>query len=104
MEKKKKKDFRLWWAGGGEFRPSRVQERTRARRPSTTHGLETARAREKRHRGHGVNTLGRARGETALAADGVGANLSTHGGNLAAGGFNGDSPPVTQFLGIEKAP
>ena len=28
MEKKKKKDFQLWWVGG-EFRPSRVQGPTR---------------------------------------------------------------------------
>ena len=37
-------------------------------------------------------------------ADGAGANRSTHGENPAAGGFNGDSPPMTRFLGIGQVP
>jgi hypothetical protein len=43
-------------------------------------------------------------GETALVADGAGANRPTHGENPAAGRFNGDSPLVTRFLGIGQVP
>jgi hypothetical protein len=90
MEKKKEKDFRLWWAGGGKFRPNRVQGR--------------ARAREKRRRGHGAHAPGRAGGETASAVDGARANRPTARENPAAGGFDGDSPQLTRFLGIGQAP
>jgi hypothetical protein len=31
-------------------------------------------------------------------------NRPIHGENPVAGGFNGDSPPVTRFLGIGQVP
>jgi hypothetical protein len=102
-KRKKEKDFRLWWAGGGgEFRPSRVQVRAgaQARQPSTAQGREMARAHEKTASWSWAHTPGRAGGETVSATDGAGANRPTRGENPAAGGFNGDSPPVTRFLGI----
>jgi hypothetical protein len=58
----------------------------------------------KGHRGHGTTRQGERAGETASAADGVGANRPTRGENPTAGGFNGDSPPVTRFLGIGQVP
>jgi hypothetical protein len=90
----------------GEFRPSRVQghTRARARRPSTAHDEKRRGCARKRHRGHEAHAPGRAGGETASAADGAGANRPTRGENPAAGGFNGDSPPVTRFLGIGQTP
>jgi hypothetical protein len=89
MEKKKKKDFRLWWAGG---------------QIPAQPGAGRARAREKRRRGHGAHVPGRAGGETASAADGARANRPTAGENPAASGFDSDSPPVIWFLGIRQAP
>jgi hypothetical protein len=81
-----------------------VQGRARARRPSTAQGRETARAREKTVSWSLAHAPGRAGGETASPADGAGANRPTRGENPAAGGFNGDSPPVTRFLGIGQVP
>jgi hypothetical protein len=43
-------------------------------------------------------------GETASVVDGTGANRPIHGENPVAGGFNGDLPPVTRFLGIGQVP
>jgi hypothetical protein len=76
-------------AGSGLARPKGGRRRGRAR---------------KRRRGHGAHAPGRVGGDTASAADGAGANRPTCGENLAAGGFNGGSPPVTRFLGIGQVP
>jgi hypothetical protein len=59
-------------------------------------------------RGDGVGVTG-PRARESGRGDGVsgrraGANRPTRGENLTAGGFNGDSPPVTQFMGIGQVP
>jgi hypothetical protein len=106
MKNKKEKGFWLWWAGGGEIRPSRAQGRARARARRPSHGprRETAQARERRRRFHGPTRQGEREGETAPAADGAGRTGRPRGKNPAAGGLDGDSPPATRFLGIGQAP
>jgi hypothetical protein len=75
-----------------------------ARRPSTApRARDGAGTRE-----NGVVVTG-PRARESGRGDGVsgrraGANRPTRGQNPAAGGFNGDSPPVTRFLGIGQVP
>jgi hypothetical protein len=106
VKKKKEKVFRLWWAGGENSGPAGCRGahgRERAG-PARPQGRETAWAREKTTSWSQAHAPGRAGGETASTGDGAGANRPTHGENPAAGGFNGDSPPVTRFLGIGQVP
>jgi hypothetical protein len=105
-EKEKGKGFSALVGRGEEFRPSRVRARARAResRPSTAQGRETAWAREETTSWLRAHVPGRAGGETASAQTGKGVNRPSRGENPAAGGFNGDSPPVTRFLGNAQVP
>jgi hypothetical protein len=105
-EKEKGKGFSTlvgWGENSGlaRCRCARGRERAGPARPKG--GRRHGRAR-KRRRGHGAHAPGRVGGETASATDGAGANRPTRGENPAAGGFNGDSPPVTRFLGIGQVP
>jgi hypothetical protein len=77
--------------GRGNAGPARPKSGGRSGRTRRGVGVIGPRARES-GRGDGVS------GRWA------GANRPTCGENLAVGGFNGDSPPVTRFLGIGQVP
>jgi hypothetical protein len=99
MKKEKEKELSFWWAVGG-IMPSReqgargrecagpaaAQGRRWSGRARATASPRGPHARESRRGGNSAN--GRRRGEPAL-----------RGENPAAGGLDGDSPPVTRFLG-----
>jgi hypothetical protein len=104
MKKKKVKGFLAWWAGGDSglagCRCAHGRGRAGLARPKG----ERWRRRARRRRRPRAQAPGRTGGETASVRDGAGANRPTRGENPAAGGFNSDSPPVAQFLGIRQVP
>jgi hypothetical protein len=108
MEKKKKKVFQLWWAGGAKSDPAG----RRGARGRERAGLVTAHGEKRRGRARdGAVATGPTRqgeregeGETAPAVDRAGANRPTVGKTRPPRGFDSDLPPATRFLGIGQAP
>jgi hypothetical protein len=106
MEKKKKKDFRLWWAGGRIPAQPGVGARAGASAPAQ-HGPRARNGAGARENGvvvMGPTRQGEREGRRRQRPMGQGQIGQPAGENPAAGGFNGDSPLMTQFLGIGQAP
>jgi hypothetical protein len=96
-EKKKKKEFLASWAGGISAQPGAGHARARAPAQLRPKGEgDGASARERQR--HCGPTRQRERGGTAPRFDGAGEPAVCGEENPAAGGLDGDSPPVAQFL------
>jgi hypothetical protein len=99
LKKEKEEGFQLWWAGGKESGPARRSARARGRRPNCGPVRVTARALEGTKPLPWAHMPARAEGggETASRLTVVQTGRP-RGGNPAAGGLGGDSPPVARFL------
>jgi hypothetical protein len=97
MGKEKKRNFP---ASRGGFRPSQARgTHARGRRPSCgPRARETARARGSNGVTAGPHVSESRGGGTAPRFDGAGEPAVCGEENLAAGGLDGDSPPVARFL------
>jgi hypothetical protein len=95
--KRKKRNFP---ASRGGFRPSQARgTHARGRRPSCgPRARETARARGSNGVTAGPHVSESRGGGTAPRFDGAGEPAVCGEENLAAGGLDGDSPPVARFL------
>jgi hypothetical protein len=94
LKKEKEEGFQLWWAGGKESGPARRSARARGRRPSAGDGAG-ARGDDVVVVGPHVSESGGGKTASRLTVVRTG---RPRGGNLAAGGLVGDSPPVARFL------
>jgi hypothetical protein len=106
MEKKKKMDFRLWWPGGRIPAQPGAGARAGASAPAQ-HGPRARNgtgARENNVVVTGPTRQGEWEGRRCQRPTGQGRTGRPAGENPAVGGFNGDSTPMTRFLGIGQAP
>jgi hypothetical protein len=95
---KKKKEFPASWTGGNFGPPGRKHARGRACGPAAVHGRGDGAGARERRRHRGAHMSARAEGETVPRVDGAGELVVREGENPAAGGLDGDSPPVARFL------
>jgi hypothetical protein len=104
LKKEKEKGFQLWWAEGKKSGPAKRSARARGRRPSCGPMRVTARAREETTPLPRAHTPARAEGGKTASRLTVGRTGRPRGGNPAAGGLGGDSPPVARFLDNAQVP
>jgi hypothetical protein len=98
LKKEKEEGFQLWWAGGKESGPARRSARARGRRPNCGPVRVTARALEGTKPLPWAHMPARAEGGETASRLTVVQTGRPRGGNPAAGGLGGDSPPVARFL------
>jgi hypothetical protein len=101
LKKEKEKGFQLWWAGGKKSGPARRSAPAQLR-PNAGDGAG-ARGDDAVAAGPHASESGGGGGETASRLT-VGQTGRPRGGNPAAGGLGGDSPPVARFSDHAQVP
>jgi hypothetical protein len=99
MGKEKEKGISSYLGrGGGISAHPDASARGRACGPAAVHGRGDGASARKRRRHRGAHMSARAEGEMVPRVDDAGEPTVRGGENPAAGGLDGDSPPVARFL------